>query len=607
MQAWADSVYNTLSLKEKVGQLFFVRANQPNQPYLDEVEKYIKEYNIGGIVFFAGNPVSQVEQTNRWNKLAKTPLFISIDAEWGLGMRLKNTISYPLQMTLGAIPDNNQLYLMGSQVGQQCKRMGIQINFAPVVDINNNPDNPVIGMRSFGENPIAVSNKGFSYMKGMQDVGIIACAKHFPGHGNTVADSHITLPLVGASRKSLEETELVPFQYLIDQGVHSIMVAHLSIPAMEDENNRPSSLSEKIITKKLKKDMGFKGLIITDGLDMKGVTQHFGKGEVALEALKAGDDVLLIPEDIPASVEAILKALENEEISMERVEESCKKILKYKYLSGAWKGSVIDTTNLIKDLNKPIYSETMKNLFADAITLVKNDNFLIPVSQNDTLKTALIILGSKSTTEFEITLKNTIPITVFHLEHSANVEEKQKVINQLAGFNLAIIAIVNTNILAGKQFGITDSDIQFVDFVARSKPVILNIFASPYTLNLFDSIDEIESIVISYQDKTVVQKASAEIILGNQTAGGLLPVSAGGYSAGSGLASKKSRLTYGKPAELGIDTNILKKVDSIALRGIEMNAYPGCQILAAKDGVIFYEKSFGYQTYENLIPINNSS
>lgn len=607
MQVWIDSVYNSFSTQEKVGQLIFARANQANQPYLPEVEGYIKQYNIGGVVFFGGEPVAQVLQTNKWNKLAKTPLFISIDAEWGLGMRLKNTISYPLQMTLGAIPDNNQLYLMGSQIGQQCKRMGIQINFAPVVDVNNNPENPVIGMRSFGENPISVSNKGYSYMKGMQDEGVIACAKHFPGHGNTVTDSHVTLPLVNSSQKELEETELVPFQYLIDNGVMSIMVAHLSIPEMEVEINRPSSLSENIITKKLKKEMGFEGLIITDGLDMKGVTQYFGKGEVALEALKAGDDILLIPDDIPASVNAILLAIENGSVSMERVEESCKKILKYKYLSGIWQQKEIDTSNLINDLNKPFYVETMKTLFTRAITMVKNQNNIVPLSQPDTLKTALIILGSKSSTDFEKTLQQFMPVTVFHLNHSASVDEKQKIISLLPKFNLAIIAIVNTNILAAKQYGITESDIQFVEYIAQKKPLILDVFASPYSLNLFSSIPQIESIIISYQDKPYIQKASAEVILGMQMAGGLLPVSAGGFAVGSGLATKQSRLTYGNPADMGIDTNILKKVDSIALKGIELKAYPGCQVLAAKDGVIFYEKSFGYQTYDKLIPINNSS
>lgn len=607
MQSWVDSVYNSLSTQEKVGQLIFARANLPNQPYMKEVDEYIKKYNIGGVVFFAGDPVNQALQTNRWNQLAKTPLFISIDAEWGLGMRLKRTISYPLQMTLGAIPDYSQLYIMGSEIGKQCKRLGIQINFAPVVDVNNNPENPVIGMRSFGEDPISVSNRGYAYMQGMQDQGIIACAKHFPGHGDTEKDSHVTLPSVTGSKRGLENTELVPFQYLINQGVDAIMVAHLSIPALDDEVNRPSSLSEEIITKKLKRDMGFEGLIITDGLDMKGVTQFYGKGEVALEALKAGDDILLIPDDIPASVSAILLAIENETVSLDRVEESCKKILKYKYLTGVWEKKEIDTTNLIKDLNKPSDVETMKNLFTSAITMVKNENIIVPISQPDTLKTALIVLGTEATTDFELTLELFMPVDVFHLEHTADVNAKQNIINQLPNYNLIIIAVVNTNILASKQFGISESDIQFVDFVSRSKPVILDLFASPYSLNLFTSVPEIKSIIVSYQDKPNVQKASAEIILGMQTAGGLLPVSAGGFTVGTGLATKQSRLTYGNPADMGIDTIILKKVDSIALKGIELKAYPGCQVLAAKDGVIFYQKSFGYQTYDKLIPIDNSS
>jgi len=306
---WVDSVYSSLSVEERIGQLIFVRANYSGKPFIEDVDVFIRNYNIGGVVFFRGTAVEQALKTNYWNAMAKTPLMVAIDAEWGLGMRLNNTVKYPLQMTLGAVQNDSLLYLMGQQIAWQCKRMGIQMNYAPVVDVNSNALNPVIGMRSFGEVPKMVARKGSFYMEGMQDGGIIACAKHFPGHGDTKSDSHLTLPLVKGKKKDLRKTELVPFQELFDNGVAAVMTAHLSVPAFESDKKRPSSLSYKVTTKLLKKKMGFNGLVVTDGLDMKGVTKYYKKGEVALEAFLAGNDILLIPDDVKASVNSIKKSV----------------------------------------------------------------------------------------------------------------------------------------------------------------------------------------------------------------------------------------------------------------------------------------------------------
>ncbi len=596
---WADSVYNSFSLEEKIAQLIFVRANYSGKPYSKEVADYIKKYNIGGITFFAGNPIAQALQTNKWNALAKTPLLISIDAEWGLGMRLKSTQKYPLQMTLGAVQNDSLLYAMGKEIGRQCKRMGIQMNFAPVVDVNSNPLNPVIGMRSFGEEPNAVSRKGYFYMQGMQDEGVIACAKHFPGHGDTYQDSHKTLPQVKRSKKELRKTELAPFQFLVDRGVASIMVAHLSVPALDKRKNHPSTLSKKIVTKLLKEKMDFKGLIVTDALDMKGVTKYYKKGEVALEAFKAGNDILLIPDDIPASIASIKKALVNGKIKAEQLEKSCKKVLIYKYLSGAWNGIPVDTASLLADLNQRQYSRTIEQLFGEAITVLKNKENLIPISFPDTLRPAVVIIGTKDETRFEKVFTDFMPLPVFHLKHDASVSEKQSVMNKLEEFNLVFIAVVNTNISASKKFGISDGDIQFVEHIARNKTTVLDLFASPYSLDFFSNTDLFDAIIVSYQDKPIVQKISAEIIFGMHASNGRLPVSTGGFSVGYGHSTPKSRLTYGNPLDLGIDATFLRKIDSIAMDGIDVRAYPGCQIIAAKDGVIFYDKSFGFHTYDN--------
>lgn len=597
-EKWADSVYNSLSLEEKIAQLIFARANHSGHEYIKEVGNYISEYNIGGVVFFKSDPVSQALKTNEWNALAKTPLLVVMDAEWGLSMRLSNTVKYPLQMTLGAIKNDSLLYQMGVEVAEQCNRMGININLAPVVDVNNNPKNPVIGMRSFGEDPDKVSLKAYYYMKGMQDGGVIACAKHFPGHGNTSIDSHLDLPVISASKKELRNIELKPFQYLIDNGVSAIMTAHLSVPSLDRKKKRPSSLSEKIVNGYLKKKMGFNGLVITDGLDMKGVTKNHKKGKIALEAFEAGNDILLIPADIPASIEAIKEAITKGKVSAERLEESCKKVLTYKYLSRAWERKPIDTVNLLADLNKLSYNKTVKKLFNEAITVVKNNDNIIPLAYPDTLSPAVIIIGTEEETEFEKPLKQFMFFDVFRLGHDANVNQRQAVLNGIEDHNLVIVAVINTNILASKRYKISESDVQFIEHVAREKEVILDIFASPYALGFFSNTANFKAIVISYQDKPYVQQISAEVILGMHKATGRLPVSIAGFSSGTGINIKKSRLSYVTPEELGINSTDLSRIDSIALNGIDVKAYPGCHILAAKDGYIFYQKSFGYHTYD---------
>ena len=602
---WADSVYQSLSLEERVGQLIFIRANHSGQDYIENVGKYIQEYNLGGVVFFAGDPIKQAIQTNAWGALPKTPLFISIDAEWGLGMRLSNAIKYPLQMTLGAV-DTDLIYKMGKEIGLQCRRMGIHLNFAPVVDVNNNPANPVIGMRSFGDNPDEVAKKGNAYMKGLQDEGVIASAKHFPGHGDTDTDSHLTLPILHKSKKELRATELVPFKHLIDNGVASIMVAHLSVPAYDKQKKRPATLSRKVITKQLKEKMGFSELIITDGLDMKGVAAYFKKEEIALEAFKAGNDILLIPEDIPASVTSIINAIESGKIEASRLEESCKKILRYKYLTGAWKRKIVDTANLLADLNKYEYWQTRKALFSDAVTIVKNEGNLLPISYPDTLNAAILIIGTDKESSFEKPFEHILPAKVYSLSHNASVNERQTVLSNLESSNLVIIAVVNSNILANKQFGISNSDVQFIERIAQNKHTILDLFASPYSLDLFSNTQQFNAIIVSYQDNPTVQNISAEIILGMLGANGQLPVTAGGFATGTGITTVKSRITYANPAELGIDITYLKKVDSIALAGIAEKAYPGCQIIAAKDGYVFYDKSFGYHTYDSVRQVRSS-
>lgn len=603
---WVDSVYNSLSLNERIAQLLVVRANQPNQEYDSRIDEWIRHYNIGGVTFFKGKPETQLLQTNRWQQISKTPLLVSMDAEWGLAMRLDETVSYPLQMTLGAVQDNRLIGLMGKQIAEQCRRMGIHMNFAPVVDVNNNPANPVIGMRSFGEDPEMVSLKGFAYTHALQRNGIIATAKHFPGHGDTYLDSHYTLPSITHKRKHLEKNELYPFSQLISHELGGIMIAHLYMPAFEKRENLAVSLSENVVTKLLKEEMGFQGLVVTDALDMKGVTNYFPSGQIELKALEAGNDILLLPEDVPTAVAAIRKAIEAGDLPMQRLEESCRKVLSYKYKVGlhAYRPSYIE--NLKNDLNRPDYYQLVDRLFEEAITIVKNDDGLLPLESMDTLSVASLAIGYGKVTDFQLKLQdNGLSAVQFHLPRNPTDEEIQSMYNRLKAYDLLVISIQNTNILAGRKFGIDDKSIAFVDQIAKETDVILNLFASPYALGFFDQLNKVKAIVVSYQDRKDAERISARIIAGKAAAKGRLPVSVGNqFPFGTGFDTEVLTHLPQKPVQdLVIDQQILQKIDSTVLDAIERKVFPGCQVVAVVEGQTFFNKSYGHHTYDKMRPV----
>jgi beta-N-acetylhexosaminidase len=604
--AWVDSVFNSLTAQEKIAQLFVVRANQPNKKYSDEVTKLIKEQNIGGVTFFGSTPYKQLKQTNAWQELAKTPLFISIDGEWGLGMRLDSVLDFPMQMTLGAIENDSLIYEMGELVAQQCLRMGIQINFAPVVDVNVNPKNPVINMRSFGESPDNVARKGTAYMSALRDNGIIATAKHFPGHGDTDSDSHQTLPIVNHDRARLDSIELYPFKKLIEAGAEGIMVAHLYCPTIEDRANTATTLSNKTITGLLKNELGFNGLIVTDALDMKGVTKYFPPGQIEIKALKAGNDLLLLPQDCKKAIKSIQKEIKNGNITQETIDEKCKKILGCKYKSGLNQNQSFATSGLNTDLNNPESEHLIRKLYAHATTLVKNENDLIPLKNIDTLKIATVVIGKKIEIEFQKSLNRYTKTKNFQLSKYFSPEDEIRLIKNLEGCNLVIVSVNNTNINASQRFGLTQRSINLIQKIAEKKTLVLDLFANPYALAFFDSTTNINAILVSYQDNKNAQAVSAQIIMGGIGAKGKLPVTASEeFPINTGFQTQKSRLEFSDPNEFQITKQALAKIDSIAKHGIEIKAYPGCQIMAIKNGKVFYDKSFGFHTYDNKKQVQN--
>ncbi len=604
---WADSVMLTLSLDERIGQLMVIRANNPNQAYFDVIDSYIARYNIGGVTFFGGHPVTQAKQTNLWQSKAKTPLFISIDGEWGPSMRLDSMIIFPYQMTLGAISDDSLIYFMGKEVARQCRALGIHINFAPVVDVNSNPANPVIHMRSFGEDPSNVARKGAMYMKGMQEGGLIVTAKHFPGHGDTDTDSHHTLPLVPHAKARIDSVEARPFRELIGQGLDGIMIAHLNVPALEKDPNTASTLSEDIVTGYLRNELGFNGLIVTDALDMKGVTIGNQPGDIELQALRAGNDILLLSANLPAAINRIRQAVASGEITQDLVDERCRKVLTYKYKAGLHHLSPVDTKALPAELNHISSSLITRKLFEEAVTLVRNDRNILPLNGLDTLRIAAVATGYGKPTDFQKRLLYYAPVSLFHLPKDPTEAEVSRLLTQLSDFNLVIISVQNTSIWGGKPYGITPQVVRLVKECAAKRNVILDLFASPYSLKMFETMNPPPAaIVVSYQDHPVMQDLSAQAIFGGVPVSGRLPVSAGKeYPAGMGFVTEATRLKYAIPEELGVQSGWLAPVDSIVRSSIQNRVFPGCQVAAVKDGKVLMLKSYGNHTYDQPGPVGD--
>lgn len=607
---WADSVIATLSLDEKIGQLMMVCAHpERNQKHWEEVAEQVYKYKVGGIIFFKSGPVRLVNMSNYLQSNAKIPLLMSIDGEWGLSMRMDSTMRFPLQMQLGALKNNELIYEMGKAIGRQMNRIGIQINFAPVIDVNNNPLNPVINMRSFSDNKKLVVEKATEYMRGLQEMHVLAVGKHFPGHGDTKTDSHHDLPYIGFSKSRLDSLELYPFKQLIHKGIGGIMVAHLDIPVLDSIKNRPASLSHQVVTDLLKTKIGFKGLVFTDALNMKGVTKYFKPGEASLKALLAGNDILLYPEDVPMSIRYIKEAVEDSIICVSEIDEHVRKILQVKYWTGLNKCQYVDTTNLLKDLFTPQDELINRKLNEESLTLIRNENNILPLKRLDTLKIAVVAIGDSVQSVFQNFLSLYAPMSMFNVSKDFNNSEYLKLKDTLKNYNLVIVSLKQTNRYAFRTFNFPDRGLDLVKYLADSNNLILNLFASPYCLSKFPFYKKIKAIVLGYDDTGLPQEFAAQLLFGGISAKGHLSVNVSkDFPYGYGIETNEPvRLKYSIPEDININRNSLNKIDSVVNDAILQNAFPGCQVLIAKKGVVFYKKSFGRYIYESENKVNNNS
>lgn len=527
--AWVDSVFQTLTNRDKVAQLFMVRAHSNlGQRYIDSVAGVVQREQLGGIVLFQGGPRRHAQVINRYQQLSKVPLLIAFDGEWGLGMRLADSaISFPYQMALGAVQNEALIYQMGREIARDFRRLGMNINFAPVIDINNNPRNPVINFRSFGENKYNVTSKGLAYMRGMMDGGIVTSLKHFPGHGDTDVDSHYDLPRLNFTAGHLDSLELYPFRELINAGAPGVMIAHMNIPSLDNTPNLPSSLSAPIVTGILKEKLGFKGLTFTDAMDMNGVVKHFRNGEADVRAIIAGNDLLELSQNSARAINMVLQAIEQGRLTQEDIDSRVKKILATKYWLGLDNIQPVSLTNLYQDINRP-QTEALNQRLADAsVTLLQSDSLIRAINYNR--RTAIISVGLSELSEFQHMVEWRFDNHMHYvLSADATADDVAAVATELRRFNQIIVALHDNRARPRSTLHYNTTVRLFISELAHMNTIFC-VFTNPYGLAGLPGIEQAKSILVCYQNDDIMQRAAAKVVLKKMSPLGRLPVTVNAF------------------------------------------------------------------------------
>lgn len=606
---WVDSVMKTLSPDERIAQLIMVAAySNRDEEHKQELLDLIKEQKIGGLIFFQGDPESQVRLMNDFQQASKVPLLGAIDAEWGLGMRLDNTISYPFQMALGAVQDDKLIYELGVEVARQIQRAGLHLNFAPVVDVNNNANNPVINYRSFGEDKYNVAEKSIAYLQGMQDQNLLTTAKHFPGHGDTDTDSHYGLPQINHSLARLDSLELYPFKKVIEAGIGGVMVAHLNIPAL-DSTGVPSTLSRPIITDLLKGKLNFEGLVVTDAMNMKGVTEGNEPGVVDKDAILAGNDLLEFTEDVPKAIAEIKQAINDGLITQKEIDQRVRKLLAVKQWVGLDHYAPTSPENILEDLNTPEARLLKRKLAQASLTVLNNNNGILPLKNLDKLEIASVSFGAEEETTFQSFLSLYTKVDHYQMPLDASPEKVDSLRQQLKDYNLIIGGIHDVSKYPRNVFEPSTEVAGFIKELSENKSNIFVFFKNPYVLNSVEGIEKAEALVVTYQDSETTEDLAAQLIFGGVSATGKLPVSVGEkFSAGDGIDVEGGiRFEYTLPEAVGMDSALLNNaVDSLMNEAMQAKATPGGQILVARKGKVVLHKAYGLHKYSDTIEVKKS-
>ncbi len=599
---WVDSTLKTLSLEQKIAQSIWLAAWSDKGPdHIIEIAESIKNYGIGGLVFFQGTEAKQTELIKSYQKLSKVPLTIAMDAEWGTGMRLTDVSRFPYQMTLGAIRNDSLIYKMGLLVAKQCRRAGVDINLAPVADINNNALNPVINYRSFGQDREKVAAKSLMYAMGLQAGGVMATAKHFPGHGDTDTDSHYDLPVISHNRQRFDSLEFYPFQVLINHGIGAVMTAHLSVPELDNTKGMPSSLSGKVVKEILKEQLGFSGLVISDAMNMKGVTSYFPYGEAEGLAYEAGNDILEYVADVNIAIEGIKGRLKKGNLTKKEIDNKCRRVLAFKY----WSTQVAKKTiPLVKETSDNETDAFIQTLYENALTLLVNNDNSIPVRNLSGKSIAVVSINRDAPGKFEEVLSLYKSNSAFFLTKGGG-GISDNVIEKLKSFDLVVVPVFGTDQRPAKNFGVTTEVYGSLEkMIAVGLPVIVVYFGNPYALDKLPDLQKAKGLLLAYQESETAESVAAQIIFGGVGARGALPVSlAGPYKSGDGLLTAGGiRLSYGLPEQENMSSAIMaRKIDSITNNAINLGAFPGCEVMAARNGRVVFHKSYGYHTYDKRV------
>ena len=607
MNQWVDSVFNSLTPEARIGQLIVAGVTPSSNDATRELVKQLVTQNlVGGLIYENSSMADQAAVTNLAQSLATVPLMITIDGEWGLGMRLKEVPNFQRNLILGALDDDMLLYEYGREVARQCRRMGIQVNFAPVLDVNDNPLNPVIGTRSYGESPELVARHAIAFARGLEDGGVMAVGKHFPGHGNSSEDSHKTLPVINKSLQEINTCELVPFRKFIEAGLSGILTAHLLVPSI-DKGKAPTSLSPECVSTLLRDELGFDGLIFTDALNMKGATQMLN-GSACVNALLAGNDVLLMPENIGNEIAAVKAAVNNGTISQSVIDERCKKILRYKYALDLTGKQRVSTSNLLSEVNSQKAEVLKRQLTAGSITVIKNNDDILPIHNLQSRRIAVATIGNEKGTASKFTRRcaDYAQVKRFDLEKVGSASELAEQLHD-GHFNTIIVEVGEDN----------EANREALEAIAKKcKNIIAVLTCKPYDIKNYGNAithKHVKAVVLTYDNSTVAEDYAAQTIFGGNAANGNLPISLSfkgkktRYDAGHGIHYAANRLGYSIPAEVGLDNRLTAQIDSVCRLGVQQHAFPGCQVIVARHGKVIYKGAFGTIDYNSPVKVDDNT